>query len=492
MERTRRGRRLWWLLLAPLVVLGVWWAYRYHSGRAFEPTPFTADGPELAALRQAVKDASVVLVVIDGARADHVGCYGYPRKTTPNIDRLAESSVVFEQHFCQSTETKSSTASLLTSQYWDTHLADGPRALLKGTFTWEGGLEAAGFRTALFSSNLKASPVFGIGDGFQHAECDRDLEPLVQEGEKRVHPEVLVRAFRRWVEGNAGERFFAYLHFMPPHNPYLQPEEMTKLFEGLEPVNFKPGGFEFPERVQPPRPILPPLPEWINLYDANLRYGDWAIAEVERLLRELGLFDNTLLIVTADHGEGFGEHGYVWHGSGVYDDVTHIPLLIRFPGDRMAGRRIGTLTQTVDLLPTIFDLLKVRYPRQWIQGRSLLPLVAGVTGKVHDYTFSRAGGRPTKYLVRSQSYALILYGNGEWRALYDLETDPGQRVNIIADREEVAEEMVKVFRRFAEMQRRPPVDFLDPKAKLPPLPRVREMELSPEQERQLRNLGYLR
>ena len=488
----RRNLWRWWPLLAALVAVAGYGLFREGCRRGFRPAPFTPESPQVSSLREAARGANIVLIVIDAARADHTGCYGYPRDTTPNIDRLASSSVLFERHFCQSTDTKSSTASLLTSQYCDTHLADGPRPLLDGTFTWERGLEHRGFRTALFSSNLKASPVYGIGEDFQHAECDRDLEPLVQPGEVRAKPEVLIRAFRRWLEQNRNQRFFAYLHFLPPHSPYFQPDDMTQLFAGLDPVHFTPGGFEFPERVDPPKPPPPPLPEWINLYDANLRYADWGVGELEKVLSDMGLLERSLLIITSDHGEAFGEHGHVWHGRSVHEETAHIPLLVRFPGNELAGSRIPALTQTVDLLPTIFDLLEVPYPQEGVQGRSLLPLLAGATGTAHDYAFCRAGGDPSKYLVRSPRHALILYGNGRWRALYDLEDDPGQRKNVIDHYPEVADEMAAAFGRFAESQRRPPLDFLDPDAELPPLPPTRELELTPEQRQQLRNLGYLR
>ncbi len=496
MKGKRAVYRLWWLLAAAaLAVAGVYWAVCHRARPAFDPAPFAPDVGQVAALREAAKGANVVLVVIDAARADHVGCYGYPRDTTPNIDRLAESSVVFEWHFSQTTETKSSTACLFTSQYADTNLADGPRPLIHGTFTMAEGFQAAGLRTALFSSNLKASPLYGIGDDFQDSVWDRQLEALAEEWESHYSPTVLLRALSNWLDDHANSRFFAYVHFLPPHYPYHQPSEMTELFTGLESVNFEPGSLPFPERVPPAFPTPPPLPEWINLYDSNLRWGDWAVGEVEALLRERGILDNALLIVTADHGEGFGEHGHPWHGRSVYDEVCHIPLLIKFPGNALAGKRIGALTESVDLLPTIFDLLRIPHPREGIQGQSLLPLLAGGGGSPAPYVYSRAGGSPSKYLVRSKDYALILYNNARWRSLYDLTADPTQKHNIAGDKGEVVAEMVEAFRRFAETQRRPPMDFLDPDAEMPPLPEVPEIEMSPEDRARVNaiaNLGYLR
>ncbi len=494
MAKRTEPRRLRWSLPAALLVAGVLGGL-YLSSHRSRPAEFTPNTPAVDALRQSMKDANILLLVLDATRADHVGCYGYPRETTPNIDRLAESSVLFERHFSQSAETKSSTACLLTSQYCDTNLADGPRQFIPGTFTMEAGLQAAGFRTLLVSSNLKACPLYGIGADFQDSVWDRQLEALAQQGEERYDPRVALRAFRNWLKDHREARFFAYLHLLPPHYPYGQPEEFTEQFAGLEPVDFEPGSIPFPERIPKPMPAPPPLPEWINLYDANLRFADWAVGEIEKLLQESGKLDNTLLLITSDHGEGFGEHGHVWHGRSVYDEACHIPLLMRFPGRRLAGTRIEALTESIDLLPTIFDLVTAEYPPAGIQGRSLLPLLSGERDPGSHYVYCRGGGGPSKYLVRSRDYALILYSNGEWRALYDLRNDPEQRQNAIAANPDQAETMAAAFEQFARRQRRHPMDFLDPEAVMPPLPEVPEIEMSPEDRarvRRIADLGYLR
>ena len=492
MGTMKPSRRLWWLSAIPLIALAVYGGVRLRSAR---PAPLTPAGGLVDDLRASVKDANVIIAIMDAVRADHVGCYGYPRDTTPNLDRLAKESVLFERHFSQSAETKSSTACLLTSQYCDTNLADGPRAFIPGTFALEAGLQKAGLRTLLISSNLKACPLYGIGNDFQDAMWDKQLEALAKEGEPRYSPTVLLRAFDNWLGKHPEERFFAYLHLLPPHYPYDQPDEFTKLFAGLKPVSFRAGGLPFPETIPRPVPEPPPLPEWINLYDANLRYSDWAVGELTKLLQEKGLPDKTLLIVTSDHGEAFGEHGHVWHGRSVHDEACHVPLLIRFPGRRLAGQRVAALTESVDLLPTIFDLLRSRYPAKLIQGDSLLPLLAGRTDSVNQYVFSRGGGSPSKYLIRGSDHALMLYSNGRWRALYDLRDDPGERTNVVAADPAVAEQMVAAFRTFAEQQRRPPMDFLDPKAVMAPLPEVPEITMSPEDRARINriaDLGYVR
>jgi len=490
----KRGR--FWRLLPLLLVVafGAHMEWSRWRASAFEAAPFTDGSPNVDALRSSADGANLVICVIDAARADHMGCYGYPRETTPNIDSLAQESLKFDRHFCQYPKTRPSTISLFTSQHGDTHLVRDDRAYVPERFTMARGLQAAGFRTALFSSNPNSSPGMGIGLDFREAFDQTDVKPLVRRWELLTKPEPLLSLFQSWLRKHKRSRFFAYVHLDPPHQPYIQPEEMTALFKGKQPPTFQPGSYRFP--VAEKKTVLPyphvPLLEWINLYDANLRYADQAVGELERMLRDAGVFENTLLIVTADHGEAFGEHGYLWHERGVYDEVVHIPLFIRWPGVRVTPRVVDALTQTIDLLPTIFDAFKVRYPKDSVQGRSLLPLIAGDTDEADDYAFARSDGDPPSYLMRSLQYSLILYGNGKWRELYDVKADPGQRHDLAAERPERMRDLLAEFRAFAEMQRRPPLDFLDPDAKVAPPPAAPRQRMTEDVRRQLRGLGYLR
>jgi arylsulfatase A-like enzyme len=454
--------------------------------------PLTPASPAVDALRDAAENANLVICVIDAARADHVGCYGYPRGTTTNIDALAQESLLFREHFSQYASTKPSVASLFTSQHADTHLAYENRPIDDATFTLAKGLHAAGFETVMFSSNPNAAPAMGLGLDFDEVYDQKDVEPLVKHWEKFTLPNPLLTLIEGWLKRRHRERFFAYIHFDPPHQPYLQPPEMTRLFAGKRAPNFVPGHFEFPvgDRKTLESYAHPPLPEWINLYDANLRFADWAVGELTRLLRETGALDNTVLIITSDHGEAFGEHGYLWHERGVYDELVHIPLLIRMPGT--PRNDFTALTQTIDLLPTIFDLYGIAYPSRGIQGTSLLPLIAGLEDTVHDHVISRSDGQPPSYLVRSQNWSLILWGNGTWRALYSVRSDPGQRRNVLADHPGVAKTMLGQFRRFARTQRRPPLEFLDPGIRPLPLPETGNAPLTAEDQKRLRALGYLR
>ncbi|UCC68588.1 MAG: sulfatase [Armatimonadota bacterium] len=461
------------------------------SDRESGPAPRRIEAPSRAAaekLRAAAKSANLVICIIDAARADHVGCYGYSRDTTPNIDRLARDAMVFEQHFAPYCQTKPSTASLFTGLYPDTHLVVGNSMMPADQFTMARGLASGGLETVLFSSNPVASPAMGIGEDFRTVFTQR-------QGRERLAdstPEALLGVFSRWLEQGHRSRFFAYLHFVPPHLPYDAPPVLKELFAGQEPPNAWQGGFRFPEvepRERGREP--PPLDEWVNLYDANLRWADWAVGQVGCLLQERGVLDNTILVVTSDHGEAFREHGYKYHSRGLYDELLHAPLIIRFPGEERVVGRVSALTQTVDLLPTVFELFGIPYPREEVQGHSLLPLISGEASRVREYVYAASGGRVDSYLIRDQRSALILFEGGRVRALYDLERNPRQTRNVIEDQPERAAEMVAAFRAFAETQRRPPLHFIEADAKAEEVPRPPEVKLSDETRRDLRALGYL-
>jgi arylsulfatase A-like enzyme len=455
-------------------------------------------------LRAAVNDANVVICVIDAVRADHVGCYGYPRDTTPNIDRLAPQAVVFDNHFPQSPMTRMSTVSLLTGLYPDTHLAYADRVIPPDMFSLEKALQGAGFRTGLFSANVYASPKTGVGLDFEvakttHSEFGATTgnpeEPPLgiggPEGKDSAHwPGHVLDLFSDWLRDARRSRFLAYIHIMPPHTPYAAPKEMKALFADSDPPDARTGPFPFPglEPKMEKQDRLP-LDQWVNLYDANLRWADDAIGELVKTLSDAGVLDDTLLVVTSDHGEGFGEHGYLYHSFGVYDELLRAPFLIRFPKGDVVGR-MSALTEAVDVTPTICDLLGVSYPGS-VQGRSMVPLMTGEQDETHAFVFARALGETPAYLVRTKDHALMLYYGGARRCLFDLRKDPKELTNVLSEQPEEADRLLSAFREFANTQALKPLDFIDPGARaILPKPRPRA-PISDETKRELRALGYI-
>ena len=444
-------------------------------------------------LRAAAKGANLVVCVIDAARADHVGCYGYPRETTPNIDRLASDGIVFERHFAQFPETKPSTASLFTGQHPDTHLAYDQRTIDPESFTLAKGLGAAGYHTVLFSQNEYASPLWGLGTEFDEAYYEPHLKKGGWDIPELWRPEALLEQIEPWLAKMPPKPFFAYVHFMPPHDPYIGPPEIKYFFADQAAPGMSKSPFPFDEIEPEMREKVKGRSQgrYVNLYDGNLRYGDWAVGEVERLLREADVFEDTILIVTSDHGEAFGEHGYWGHTFSAFDESIHIPLVVRLPGSERVVGGVSGLTQVVDLLPTLLDLLEIPYPREAVQGRSLLPLLSGEAEEVNEYVFARAAGQPPSYVVRDRSSLLVLYEGGKLRALYDLGKDPRAVSNVIDREPERARRLTDAFREFAEGQAAPPLNFVDPEAPPPQLPRANEVQMTDEMRRSLKALGYL-
>jgi len=482
-------RILW---LAPLVLVFILAGY-LQLGRK-KPVGLTQSTPQVQRLRDAARGANVILVVLDAARADHFGCYGYPRDATPNCDRLAREGMVFKNHFTHAVETKPSTTSLFTSQYPDTHLAYGERLQFKGVFTLAQGLGEAGYHTALFSQNGYASPIWGVGLEFHEAFHKPQLGAAGRTVPNIWQPEALLEQIGPWLERHPREPFFAYVHFMPPHDPYIPPLEMYYRFYEQTPPQAWQSPYPFEEVELEARRRQKPYDQhlYLNRYDSNLLYADWAVGQLEQMLQAAGILDRTLLIITADHGEAFGEHGYLGHVTSAYDESTHIPLILRFPGPKAPSGTITGLTQVVDILPTLYDLLEIAIPKEGIQGRTLLPLMAGDAKEVNEYVFCRTAGVPPSYSVRNHQYLLLLYQGGKLRALYDLDKDPRAVDNIADNRPQMVAEMTEVFRTFARQQTAPPLDFADAGVPSPTLPEVERVKLTDDMKRSLKALGYLK
>ncbi|MFB3880784.1 MAG: sulfatase [Armatimonadota bacterium] len=482
-----------------LVVCGRFLAsYRPPAGRPTKttgsaPVSLSGPAPTAASLRASAESANVVIVVLDAARADHFGCYGYPRDTTPNVDRIAEQSLLFEQHFSQFPHTRPSTTSLFTGQYPDTHGVQGLSGSIPKGFTLAGALGSAGYETAFISGSGVASPAMGLGDDFGFVSARTSGAGRgVRSAAPRRDPEQVLDDLSSWLDRRRQERFLAYLHFLPPHGPRNPPAEMVQLFAGKKPPYLWRGRFVYREIKPVFKEKLERRPrDEANLYDADLRYADWAVGEVVKLLEKRSLLENTLLIITSDHGEAFGEHGYLGHRDGLYDEHVHIPLVMRFPGARKPVGRVRALTETVDLLPTVLDLLALPIPKS-VQGRSLVPLITGETPAVHDFVFARAEGAPESYLVRDQRWAMILFKGGRLRALYNLRDDPWQTRNVVAQQSAQAARMAAAFTSFARRQQYPPLDFVDPDWKPERRPPAARLKLSNDQKRELKALGYLK
>ncbi len=463
-----------------------------RAARAIPPKPTLAD------LQQALKGVNVVIVVLDAARADHFGCYGYPRDTTPNIDRLGAESVIFDQHFCPYPATTPSTASLLTGLYPDTHgvfgaLGPDPnrfQRMIPGTSTLEQALKGAGYYTFMATANVAASPTVGIGEDFDSVSSVEGAEagPRGRGGRDSVRQ--IVAKFSRGLQERGDRHFFAYLHFLPPHFPYYAPDDIKALFSDKQPPDYFHAKPLLPEATRDYRAAPPPedRSKWVNLYDANLRWGDQGVGAVRDMLAQNGLLDDTLFIVTADHGEALGEHDYVWHENVPYDEALHIPLLMRFPGGALRTR-VPALTQTVDVMPTILDLLGLACPKA-VQGRSLAPLITGASRKVRDFAYTQTWGPYYCRVVRDQRRLLLQYEDGPG-AVYDLSTDPRETHPLSPGRVPQAAGLREALSRFRTAQQQARAELVK-RGKNISAKGSSTRQMSVETRRQLEALGYLK
>ena len=437
---------------------------------------------------------SMVLILVDTLRRDYLGFHGFDGPISPNLDWLAKESVAFENAFTQAPWTKPSIASLFTSLHPETHGLDnheglfGPRqdqALTTGVLPVEAltlaeALKGAGYRTAAFVANPWIHGRYGFGQGFDSYEVVETL------------PEILERA-REFVREDEGRPFFLYLHFMDVHGPYDSPEE------DFESIGSSPS---LAVREEPrPGGKLPPylagIPwfgdeefrhrsfgEIISFrlgrshtvrarYAANVLDFDRRIAPFLNDVRNSELNQNTILILTSDHGEELLEHGGWDHGFNLYEHQIRVPLLIRTPGAGDAGRRVSRAANLVDVMPTLLALANVDVP-EGIEGRDLLG--ADATDEV---SFSAATKhREGVHAVRTARYKLIFDGKTGSVSLFDLEADPREYRDVASENEEEARKLLGLLSRHIEKGHR---SRLRPESAVIP----------DEMRKRLESLGYL-
>jgi len=361
----------------------------------------------------------VLVYLIDTLRADHLGCYGYERDTSPRLDALAEEGVLFRRAQAQSSWTKPSVASLFTGLLPTRHGAvDRAHSLPEDVTTLAELLAARGYTTAAFLSNPNVLPVFGFGQGFDHVV---DIESEARSATAAdVHAALLA-----FLEDPPAGPLFLYVHTRDPHDPYDAPAPFGESFLPADPATRSPAELE------------------VDRYDGEIAYADHELGKLVDRLHADGLFDASLFVLLSDHGEEFGEHGGTLHGRTLFEEQLHVPLLLRFPGGRFGGRAPEDPVRVVDLLPTIAELVGAE-PPAGIDGRSFLALATGSGPAPDPVLFAELShdGNVVRSLTDGR-YKLIerrLPRASGGTALYDLAGDPGETVDLArADPERTAE-----------------------------------------------------
>ncbi len=363
---------------------------------------------------------NVLVVTLDTTRADFLGCYGRTSASTPNFDRLAAEGFLFQHAMSAAPVTLPSHSTIFTGTYPPVHGVrdNGLFALPEESTTLAEILKARGYATAAAIGSFPLTRQFGLAQGFDLYDDQISAAAEDREG-MRVQPKgnlyfdersaVQVNdAILPWLREHLDRPFFAWIHYWDPHHPHIPPPPFNQLYQH-------------------------------ELYEGEIAFVDQSFGVVLRTLEEAGVADRTLIVVVGDHGEGRGEHYEDTHSQLAYDSTLHVPLILRVPGME-AGRQIARRVGTVDIVPTLLDLLAIEERPAEIQGRSLAPLL-------------RARAENDASSGRSILYAEALSprlsnGWGELRAFYkddlkyihgprpelfDLGEDPGETRNRLAD-----------------------------------------------------------
>ncbi|MGB9204560.1 MAG: sulfatase-like hydrolase/transferase [Terriglobales bacterium] len=384
-----------------------------------------------AATQPSAKPAlNVVLITIDTLRADHVGCYGYKRIKTPNIDGLAAEGARFDRAFAVVPVTLPSHTTMLTGTY----------PMLSGMHDFSGNklsplqptlasvLKQAGYQTGAVIAAAVLDSRFGLNQGFDfyydHFDFSRLDEANLDEMERPGN--VVADVALDWLAKNSQKKFFLWMHLYDPHFPYRPPAPYSREYA-----------------AQP--------------YDGEIAFADEQVGRLLRFLKEKGIYQNTVIVLCGDHGEGLGEHGERTHGFFIYNATMHVPLIIRLP-ENAAARVVADPVSLVDLMPTVLGAVGVEVPSQ-VQGRSLLPQLRDVRDRddLHrdDLHHDDQAGRDR--VLYGETYLPRLHFNwSELRGsentkyhfidaprpeLYDLAKDPGEVHNLFAEKKAVSEEM---------------------------------------------------
>lgn len=398
---------------------------------------------------------NVVLLTVDTLRPDHLGCLGYSRDTSPYIDRLAAEGVVFSETITAAGRTVQSFPSILTGVYPQEHglrYEGQMHDVLEGRLTLTRALRDHGYDAFAITQGLNV----GLHRDFEVYDPDIYLDP---DGKKIYLPTRNDREASRkavqWLRSRRGSDrpFFLWMRYNAPHWPYDAPAPYTEMFDEEyggghsfnepERPGVEKGAIIFGVERLPPREVE----HAIAHYDAEIRYADRAIGDLLEAIDTMGMRENTIYVVTSDHGESFGEHDYFFeHGAYLYEPTVRVPLIISAPGRLPAGRVIESQARTIDIMPTILDIAGIPFPAV-LRGTSLVSRTRNGGDRSGPPAYSESGRNfypenPRQYIggiagkwrmLRSSRYKVILIPKDPepiWE-VYDLQADPGETVNLI-------------------------------------------------------------
>jgi arylsulfatase A-like enzyme len=458
---------------------------------------------------------NLIIILIDALRADHLGCYGYQRNTSPFIDSLAKQGMVFEKFFSNSSFTRESLCVLFTGRLPSSSGSTGwwaapPKAIKSIGLIFK----EAGYKTAIISNSVQVNHR-NFRLGFDHFECLSETWDL-----SRTGPKLTAHALD-FIKKNKDQHFMMYLHYLDPHGPYDPPSEFYRRFK----ENPYPHPIKIYDTVRPKchelikkgfGPGDKQFDDMILRYDAEIAHTDYSIELLFQGLKKENLLKNTVVLITADHGEEFLEHNYVEHAWTLYNESLHVPLILWAPGI-VPHKCIAALVSTVDLLPTLVQLMGVSHQRKDLEGTPLFqyredgfyftppnkPFIAELLVQHRNLIRTVIKGDwkyisaqkwllpPQRPLVlknaaefeKNKKQHLDIWGEVKHEELYNLAADPEEKRNLLGKYEKkltILKEVLRIYKMYCK--HKGIKNILDDKNK----------ETIPEKDRKiLESLGYL-
>jgi arylsulfatase A-like enzyme len=400
---------------------------------------------EEAATTVEIRPPNILLILVDALRRDYVGLYDHPQPTTPFVDEFDEGGVVFDDALSQAPQTLNSTASLFTSRHFPYLLwgvehdpvpgvaperrdqwARTPR-LAAANLTLAETLQRGGYQTVALFNNPHHHPTSGFDQGFDDARLlDRDP------GQAYARVDSVVEAFLSWHQRADPQRpYFAYLHLMEPHNPYRPPEAYREIFPP------GPGRHLYANGPPDESFTAADLATMKALYSAEIRFLDDGLRELVTELEQRSGLENTLIVITADHGEELLDHGGLGHGKTVELEQLRIPLILGGGAVKArAGTRVENPVRNLDLPPTLVELAGLEIPVEF-EGRSLVPLIRGTEADNAPPTLSFAWNARLRSLTTSEWHCMQNLATGEL-ALIHRPSDPAGMTDVAEDSPDLA------------------------------------------------------
>jgi len=429
----------------------------------------------------------VILVSLDTLRADHLGCYGYSRETSPHLDALSKDGALFENVYAQSSWTLPSHTSMLFSLnsashqvYYNDQRIDPSLPSLASL------LQQAGFIPYAFTGGGYVSSIYGFAKGFHWYEepAGGRHAPLARDEAQK-----LAIYASNWIKRNKDKPFFLFLHTFQIHGPYDSPPPWNKKFLTENSKWTRIALRQYLESTENGPSFTPEeIQNVIDLYDAEILYTDATlIKSLIDTLRSSGIYDNTLLIITSDHGEEFYDHKGWLHGQTLYEEQLRVPLIIKFPHSQFKGKRLQPKVRLIDILPTVMETLKLPYQARLFEGKSLLPVLKGQENK--DRVFISDLARKE---VKNPCPALIATNQGDLKVIvekavdsiknmeiYDLAQDPQEQKNLLRSKRQLGMKLYQQLEKYYQ-------------EKLAILRQTKKVFLDEKLREKLKALGYIK